>query len=128
MATRALWTVVLAGVVSTSVTSAAAAAVTSVLPAHGARQVNPDTHLVLRFDQPLVLGKSGLIRIYDAANGKLVDALDLSIPAGPTERTKLPAAPYLATPYVYADGPRATNANTKAARMRRPPLRSPNGT
>ncbi|WP_343730091.1 pectinesterase family protein [Duganella sp.] len=83
-------------------------------PAHGAQQVNPDTHLVLRFDQPPVLGTSGLIRIYDAASGRLVDALDLSIPAGPTERTKLPAAPYLSTPYVYADGPRATNANTKA--------------
>jgi pectin methylesterase-like acyl-CoA thioesterase len=89
-------------------------AATILLPANGARQVNPDTHLTLRFEQPPVLGKAGLIRIYDAANGRLVDTLDLSIPAGPTERTKLPAAPYLATPYVYADGPRATNANTRA--------------
>lgn len=84
------------------------------LPANGAQQVNPDTHLVLRFDQPPRLGNSGLIRIYDAASGRLVDTLDLSIPAGPTERTKLPAAPYLSAPYLYADGPRATNANTKA--------------
>jgi pectin methylesterase-like acyl-CoA thioesterase len=84
------------------------------LPADGARQVNPDTHLVLRFARPPALGNAGLIRIYDAANGQLVDTLDLSIPAGPTERTKLPAAPYLAAPYVYADGPRATNANTRA--------------
>lgn len=91
----------------------AGAAITP-LPANGAQQVNPDTHLVLRFDQAPALGKSGLIRIYDAVSGKLVDTLDLSIPAGPTERTRLPAAPYLATPYVYADGPRATNANTKA--------------
>jgi pectin methylesterase-like acyl-CoA thioesterase len=83
-------------------------------PASGARDVNPDTHLVLRFAQPPVLGKSGRIRIYDAADDRLVDTLDLAIPAGPTERTKLPAAPYLATPYPYPDGPRRTNANTRA--------------
>ena len=83
-------------------------------PASGTRNVNPDTRLVLRFTQPPVVGKSGRIRIYDAADDRLVDTLDLSIPAGPTERTKLPAAPYLATPYAYPDGPRHTNANTKA--------------
>ncbi len=109
MAARALWALMLAAAVAP-----VGAAVTSVLPASGAHEVNPDTHLMLRFDQPPVLGTSGLIRIYDAASGRLVDSLDLSIPAGPTERTKLPAAPYLTTPYVYADGPRATNANTRA--------------
>nr|WP_315212237.1 pectinesterase family protein [uncultured Duganella sp.] len=83
-------------------------------PASGARDVNPDTHLVLHFTQPPVLGKSGRIRIYDAADDQLVDTLDLGIPAGPTARTKLPAAPYLATPYPYPDGPRRTNANTRA--------------
>jgi pectin methylesterase-like acyl-CoA thioesterase len=83
-------------------------------PANGARNVNPDTLLALRFAQPPVLGKSGRIRIYDAADDRLVDTLDLGIPAGPTERTKLPAAPYLATPYPYPDGPRRTNANTRA--------------
>jgi pectin methylesterase-like acyl-CoA thioesterase len=92
----------------------AGAAVVSLLPANGAQQVNPDTHLVLRFDRAPVLGASGRIRIYDAVSGRLVDTLDLSIPAGPTERTRLPAAPYLSTPYVYANGPRATNGNTKA--------------
>lgn len=91
-----------------------AAAVVAMQPAAGAQQVNPDTHLVLRFDQPPLLGNAGLIRIYDAATGRLMDTLDLSIPAGPTERTKLPAAPYLAKPYIYTDGPRATNANTRA--------------
>jgi pectin methylesterase-like acyl-CoA thioesterase len=91
-----------------------ASAGTIMSPASGARQVNPDTHLVLRFDQPPVLGTSGRIRIYDAATDRLVDTLDMSIPAGPTERTKLPAAPYLSTPYAYQDGPRPTNANTKA--------------
>ncbi|MEV4779885.1 pectinesterase family protein [Burkholderia sp. LMU1-1-1.1] len=83
-------------------------------PASGARDVNPDTHLVLRFTRPPVVGKSGRIRIYDAADDRLVDTLDLGIPAGPTERTKLPAAPYLARPYAYPDGPRRTNADTRA--------------
>jgi pectin methylesterase-like acyl-CoA thioesterase len=91
-----------------------ASAGTIMSPASGARQVNPDTHLVLRFDQLPVLGTSGRIRIYDAATDRLVDTLDMSIPAGPAERTKLPAAPYLSTLYAYQDGPRPTNANTKA--------------
>lgn len=94
--------------------AATAAAPVTLQPANGAQQVNPDTHLVLRFDQPPVVGTSGQIRIYDAASDRLVDTLDLSIPAGPTERTKLPAPPYLTTPYPYGAGPRATNANTKA--------------
>lgn len=96
------------------VPAGAAPVVAGLLPAEGAQQVNPDTHLVLRFDQPPVLGKSGLIRIVDAVSGRLVDTLDLSIPAGPTERTTLPPAPYLSKPYVYAGGPRATNASTRA--------------
>jgi hypothetical protein len=37
------------------------------------------------------VGEKGLIRVYDKTTGKLVDQLDLSIPAGPTERT--PDAP-----------------------------------
>ena len=49
----------------------------------GPRGVNPDTHLVLTFFSAPTLGKSGLIRIYDAADHSLVDTLDLSIPAGP---------------------------------------------
>jgi pectin methylesterase-like acyl-CoA thioesterase len=90
-----------------------AAGPVAMLPANGAQQVNPDTHLVLRFAQAPVVGHSGQIRIYDAATNRLVDTLDMSIPAGPTERTKLPAPPYLATPYAYPDGPRPTNADTK---------------
>jgi pectin methylesterase-like acyl-CoA thioesterase len=92
---------------------ACAADPVAMLPASGARNVNPDTHLVLRFAQPPVVGKSGQIRIYDAATDRLVDTLDMSIPAGPTERTKLPAPPYLATPYPYIDGPRPNTANTR---------------
>jgi pectin methylesterase-like acyl-CoA thioesterase len=86
----------------------------AVAPAPGARDVSPDTRLVLRFDRPPVVGASGKIRIHDAATNRLVDTLDLAIPAGPTERTTLPAPPYLAVPYRYGDGPRATNANTRA--------------
>jgi hypothetical protein len=56
------------------------------------------------------------VRIYEAANDRLVDQLDLSIPAGPTERATGAAltAPYMAPPYPYE--PRRvipTNANTK---------------
>lgn len=82
-------------------------------PAQGASDVNPDTHLVLTFAQAPQLGHAGQVRIYDAADNRLVDTLDLSIPDGPTERTKAPAPPYLATPYPYEEGPRHTNADTK---------------
>jgi hypothetical protein len=88
------------------------AATVAQFPPQHASNVNPDTHLVLRFASPPKLGTSGQIRIYDAANGRLVDALDMSIPAGPTERASGPYPPYLATPYDYS-GPRRTNADTK---------------
>ena len=80
-------------------------------PADKARNVNPDTHLVLTFPSAPTLGKSGKIRIYDAADGKLVDMLDLSIPPGPTAGVGGPAAPYTPKPYEYVGG-RFTNANT----------------
>ena len=68
-------------------------------PADKARNVNPDTHLVLTFPNAPVPGKSGQIRIYDAADNKLVDTLDLSIPPGPDAGAAGPAAPYTPTPY-----------------------------
>jgi pectin methylesterase-like acyl-CoA thioesterase len=80
-------------------------------PADKARNVNPDTHLVLTFPTAPVLGKSGQIRIYDAADNKLVDTLDLSIPPGPTASAGGPAAPYTPTPYPYATA-HPTNADT----------------
>lgn len=92
-------------------TSAGAAPVDSA-PANGAANVNPDTHLVLRFAGPPHIGNAGTIRIYDAADDRLVDELDMSVPAGPTERASGPYPPYLATPYDYG-GPRRTNADTK---------------
>ena len=68
------------------------AALTS-FPANHATRVNPDTHLVLDFSSAPTLGKSGQIRIYDAADHHLVDALDLSIPAGPDPSHRAPSPP-----------------------------------
>ncbi len=50
-------------------------------PANQAKDVCPDTHLTLTFDTPFELGGSGQIRIYDAADDRLVDTIDTSIPA-----------------------------------------------
>jgi len=95
---------------------ASSAAAQTLFPANKATGVNPDVQLKLTFNQPPVIGKSGKVRIYDAANDRLVDQLNLSIPAGPTERATGAAltAPYMAFPYPYE--PRRvipTNANTK---------------
>ena len=62
-------------------------------PANNATRVSPDTHLVLTFSSPPTLGKSGLIRIYDAGGHHLVDTLDLSIPAGPDPSRRIAAPP-----------------------------------
>jgi pectinesterase len=69
-------------------------------PAHETTGVNPDTHLVLTFPNPPTLGTAGQIRIYDAADDRLVDVLDLSIPPGPTVVIRTPASPpYTPVPY-----------------------------
>ncbi len=80
-------------------------------PANNAKGVNPDTHLVISFPSEPTLGTSGQIRIYDSADDRLVDLLDLSIPPGPTTGSKT-STPYTPTPYEYVSG-RFTNANTK---------------
>jgi hypothetical protein len=59
-------------------------------PADKAVGVNPDAHLVLTFSAAPSVGKSGKIRIYDAADHRLVDSLDLSIPAGPDPARRVP--------------------------------------
>ena len=87
--------------------------ITSRFPADKAKGVNPDTHLVLTFPSPPKLGTSGQIRIYDAADDRRVDVLDLSILPGPTVGVKAPARPpYTPAPYEYVSG-HFTNANTK---------------
>ena len=94
---------------------ASSAAAQTLFPANNSKGVNPDVQLKLTFSQPPVVGASGKVRIFDAANDQLVDALDLSIPPGPTERATGAAlsAPYLAFPYPYDRGLVPTNANTK---------------
>ena len=88
----------------------------TLFPANNSHGVNPDVELKLTFSQPPTIGKSGKVSIYDAANNRLVDQLDLGIPPGPTERATGAAttAPYLATPYNYERSTVPTNANTKA--------------
>lgn len=81
-------------------------------PANNARNVNPDTHLILTFPSVPVLGNSGKIRIYDVTDNRLVDTLDLSIPPGPANPTPSPSATYTPVPYAYVSG-RFSNANTK---------------
>ncbi len=80
-------------------------------PANNAQNVNPDTHLVITFPDQPNLGSSGQVRIYDAADDRLIDTLDLSIPPGPTEPDKT-KVPYTPIPYQYLPG-KFTNANTR---------------
>lgn len=85
----------------------------SLFPAHHSSAVNPDTHLVLTFPGEPTLGASGQVRIYDAADDRLVDLLDLSIPPGPTTGIPIPARPsYTPVPYEYTPS-HFTNANTR---------------
>lgn len=72
---------------------AVAEASVTLYPANQATRVNPDTHLVLTFSSVPALGKSGQIRIYDAADHRLVDTLDLSIPAGPDPSRRITNPP-----------------------------------
>lgn len=81
-------------------------------PLNNASNVNPDTKLKLTFEETPILGSTGKIKVFEVGTDKLVDVLDLSIPAGPTERVTGPKAPYTTVPYNY-DGPRLTNADTK---------------
>ena len=93
--------------------SAARADAPVLFPAPQATCINPDTHLVLTFPSEVRLGRGGCIRVFDKQNGKLVDQLDLRIPAGPTERTvDLPDADYIRSPYQY-ESRSITNRNTK---------------
>jgi pectinesterase len=91
------------------------AAAQTLFPANRARDINPDVQLKLTFSQPPMIGKSGQVRVYDVANDRLVDTLDLSITPGPTERATGAAltAPYLAAPYNYQRSAVPTNADTK---------------
>lgn len=85
----------------------------SVAPAPGAKGINPDTHLTITFAEEPTIGEAGFIRIYDAATNKLVDELDLSIPAGPGRGRRYgPECDYIKTPYDYTRDRMATNKDT----------------
>ncbi|HKE97070.1 MAG TPA: pectinesterase family protein, partial [Povalibacter sp.] len=84
-------------------------------PPVGASHVNPDVQLKLTFESAPRAGKSGLIRIRDTADNRVVDTIDMSIPAGPTQPVDpaVRAKNYLAFAYPYARESRPTNANTR---------------
>src|SRR5215204_6040479 len=84
-------------------------------PSNQATMVNPDVQLKLTFKDAPRIGTSGRIRIYDAADDRLVDTLDMSIPSGPTKSVDpaVRAKNYLTFPYPYARASRPTNADTK---------------
>jgi hypothetical protein len=87
--------------------------ITKLWPANGAVDVCPDTHLTLTLSEEVKVGKTGFISVYDKKTKKLVDRLDLSIPAGPVERQpNNPSAQYTPTPYIYKSE-QITNRNTK---------------
>ena len=103
----------LALVATAAVLAARADQIPVLFPAPQATGINPDTHLVLTFPTDVQLGTRGCIRVFDQQTGKQVDVLDLSIPAGPTERTvDLPDADYIRSPYRY-ESRNITNRNTK---------------
>ncbi|MEZ4908599.1 MAG: pectinesterase family protein [Saprospiraceae bacterium] len=81
-------------------------------PAQNAKEINPDTHLKLTFNNRPEIGKKGKIRIFECNTDSLIDIIDMSIPAGPSESNKNPDAIYTPEPYVYSHE-KFTNANTK---------------
>jgi len=89
--------------------------VISLFPTAGAENINPDTQLKIMFKDKPSIGKSGFVRIYDAKSGKLVDSLDLSILAGPSQPDMIrkKEADYTKVPYKY-ESTNYTNANTLA--------------
>lgn len=84
-------------------------------PAHNAKMVNPDVKLKLTFNAVPKIGTSGKIRIYDAADDRLVDTLDMNIPAGPARPVDpaIRAKNYISFPYPYERTSRPTNRDTK---------------
>ena len=85
-------------------------------PGNGESDVNIDTHLVLTMAEEATVGQKGFVSVYDKKTGRLVDCLDMSIPAGPTEgQPKNPTAQYTPIPYIYKSQ-HITNRNTKAGK------------
>ncbi len=88
--------------------------VVTMVPENGSVAVNIDTHLTLTLTDSVRIGCKGCVSVYDKKTGKLVDCLDMSIPAGPTlSQPKNPLAQYTRVPYIYRSQS-ITNRNTKA--------------
>ncbi len=87
----------------------------TLFPANRATMVNPDVQLALTFKEVPRAGSGGKVRIYDAADDRLVDVLDMSIPPGPTRPVDpaVRAKEYLAFPYPYDRTSRPTNRDTR---------------
>lgn len=115
MLTRCLYLAILSIVCSFPVNLNAQSPIINQFPPHNYKNINPDTQLSITFKSKPILGNKGFIRIYDAENDQLVDSLDMSIPAGPSEpdmiRKKI--ADYTKTPYKY-ESTNYTNENTIA--------------
>lgn len=74
----------------------------SFYPQENARDINIDTHLVIEFDKAVKAGSKGIITVTDKTTRKVVDRIDMSIPAGPTEgQPKNPNAIYTPVAYIY---------------------------
>ncbi len=56
-----------------------AAQAQSLFPANKAHDVNPDVQLKITFSQQPTIGKSGKVHVYETANDRLVDALDMRV-------------------------------------------------
>lgn len=85
----------------------------SFYPQENDQDINIDTHLVIVFDQTVKTGSKGIITVTDKTTRKVVDRIDMSIPAGPTEgQPKNPNAVYTPVPYIYKVE-NVTNRNTR---------------
>ena len=83
-------------------------------PQPKASNVNTDTHLILSFQGEPKLSNKGTIRVYRRKDNKLIEKLDLSIPAGPVTAVNHGKnnPPYTPVAYKY-DSENYTNANTR---------------
>ncbi len=71
-------------------------------PKENAHNINIDTHLIIEFDQPVKAGTKGVVTVVDKTTNKVVDKIDMSVPAGPTEGQPVnPHATYTPVPYIY---------------------------
>ena len=82
-------------------------------PKENAHNINIDTHLIIEFDQLVKAGTKGIVTVFDKTTNKVVDKIDMSLPAGPTEGQPVnPHATYTPVPYIYKSE-HITNRNTR---------------